>query len=109
MEPVSVGDLELTALLAVVRLGAGAYGASIRRDLSERSRHDYAIGTIYTTLQRLEDKKLVVSTMSEPTAVRGGRAKRCFRVTAAGDAVLRRARRVTAAMWQGVPGRLKTV
>jgi DNA-binding PadR family transcriptional regulator len=109
MDPVSVGELELAAVLAIVRLGANAYGASIRRDLSERARRDYAIGTIYTTLTRLEDKKLITSGMSEPTAVRGGRAKRLFRVTAAGDALVRRERRVAAAMWQGVPRRLKTV
>ena len=90
-----------------MRLGASAYGASIRRDLSERAKRDYAIGTIYTTMQRLEEKRLVVSAMSEPVAIRGGRAKRCFRVTAAGDAVVRRERRATAAKWQGIPGRLR--
>jgi len=109
MDQPSVGELELAALLAVVRLGEQAYGASIRRDLSERARRDYAIGAIYTTLQRLEDKKLITSSMSEPTAVRGGRAKRCYRATPAGDAVLRRERRAAAAMWQGIPVRLRTV
>ncbi|HYV96577.1 MAG TPA: PadR family transcriptional regulator [Gemmatimonadaceae bacterium] len=105
---VSVGDLELAALLAVVRLREHAYGARVRRDLSERAQRDYSIGAIYTTLQRLEDKGLVASTMSEPTAVRGGRAKRLFRVTGAGETVVRRARQEQAAFWRGVPSRLRT-
>ena len=103
MLQVHVGELELGALLSVARLGDDAYGASIRRDLSERAGRDYSVGGIYTTLQRLEDKGLLTSTMSAPTAVRGGRAKRCFRVTAAGREAVERARQLAAALWGDVP------
>jgi DNA-binding PadR family transcriptional regulator len=106
MKPVSIGELELAALLTVARLGVDAYGASIRRDLSERSRRDHSVGAIYTTLQRLEDKGLITSMMSEPTAVRGGRARRCYRVTGAGERALHRERDVRTALWKGVPVRL---
>jgi PadR family transcriptional regulator PadR len=107
MSHASLGKLELVALLAVLRLGRDAYGAQIRRDLSERAGRDYSIGAIYTTLQRLEDKGLLTSAMTEPTAVRGGRAKRCFRATGAGETVVRRARQVTDAFWTGVPAKLR--
>lgn len=106
MDTPSIGELELATLLAVVRLGADAYGAGVRRDLSERANRDYSIGAIYTTLQRLEDKRLLSSSMSDPTAVRGGRAKRRFRITASGAAAVRQARRLTTAMWQGIPTKL---
>ncbi|MEP6492138.1 MAG: PadR family transcriptional regulator [bacterium] len=99
----TIGELELAALLTVARLGHDAYGASIRRDLSARAERDYAVGAIYTTMQRLEDKRLVTSSMSEPTAVRGGRAKRCFRLTALGGRVLAQQRQMKEALWKGVP------
>ena len=42
------------------------------------------LASVYNTLERLEEKGLVASTMGEPTAERGGRAKRYFSITAAG-------------------------
>lgn len=86
--PQTLGNLEFTILLAVARLGDGAYGAGVRRDLAARAGRDYSIGAIYATLQRLEDKGLLRSRMSQPSPVRGGRAKRCFSATAAGRVAL---------------------
>lgn len=98
----NVGTLELAALLAVARLGEDAYGLAIRRDLAERTRRDYSVGAVYTTLQRLEDKGLLKSRATEPLPVRGGRSRRLFAVTAAGKRVLRDAERHAAAIWAGV-------
>lgn len=103
MRTPGIGELELAVLLCVARNGDDAYGAVVRRDLSARAQREYAVGAIYTTLQRLEDKGLVTSHMSDPTAVRGGRAKRCYRVTAGGSRALRRERDLAAALWKGVP------
>jgi PadR family transcriptional regulator PadR len=102
MNPVSIGRLELAVLLSVARLGDAAYGASVRRDVSVRLRRDYSVGAMYTTLQRLEDKGLLRSDTSEPMAVRGGRARRCFHPTASGVRALHRARGEHAALWVGV-------
>jgi PadR family transcriptional regulator, regulatory protein PadR len=98
----SLGALELTVLLAVARLGEDAYGLAVRRDVSARTRRDYSVGAIYTTLQRLEDKGFLTSRTTEPLPVRGGRARRQFRVTAAGRRALREAERVAASVWAGV-------
>lgn len=103
MELPSVGDLELAVLLTIARLGDGAYGAAIRRALSERTGRDHSIGAVYTTLLRIEQKGLVTSAMSESTPVRGGRAKRCFQVTSLGARTLRHARDVNTALWKGIP------
>ncbi|HVE77550.1 MAG TPA: PadR family transcriptional regulator [Gemmatimonadaceae bacterium] len=102
MPPTALGDLELAVLLSVARLGDDAYGGSVRRDVSQRAGHDYSVGAVYTTLQRLEDKGFLRSWMGEPTPVRGGRARRCFRVTATGARALERAREVRNALWRGV-------
>ena len=95
----TLGTLELTVLLAVGRLGDEAYGLAVRQDVSERTRHDYSVGAVYTTLQRLEDKGLVSSRTTEPLPVRGGRSRRQFRITAAGHRAVREARRLAASVW----------
>jgi PadR family transcriptional regulator PadR len=101
-QPIHVAGLELAALLAVARLGDDAYGLEVRRDLVERSGRDYAIGAIYTTLQRLEDKGCLESHFSAPLPVRGGRSRRHFTLTAAGQRALRDAERNAASMWSGM-------
>jgi DNA-binding PadR family transcriptional regulator len=54
-----IGEFEQLALLALVRLGNGAYGAAIRREIEERTRREVAVGTVYMTLARLEAKKMI--------------------------------------------------
>jgi PadR family transcriptional regulator PadR len=97
-----LGALELTVLLAVVRLGDDAHGLAIRSDVSERMRHDYSVGAIYTTLQRLEDKGFVTSHKTEPLPQRGGRSRRQFKVSGSGHRALSVAQRVAASVWDGV-------
>jgi PadR family transcriptional regulator, regulatory protein PadR len=99
MHDTPLGPLELTILLAVARLGDAAYGLAIRRDLAARTGRDHSVGAIYTTLARLEAKGLVASHMTEPLPVRGGRARREFRLTGAGERALREARRVATSVW----------
>lgn len=98
----TLGTLELAALLAVVRLGDGAYGLAVRRDLTERMARDYSVGAVYTTLERLEDKGLLTSYTTDPLPVRGGRSRRHFTITGAGARALRAAQRSAEAMWSGM-------
>jgi DNA-binding PadR family transcriptional regulator len=104
----TLGTLELSALLAVVRLGDDAYGLAVRHDLSERAGRDYSVGAIYTTLQRLEDKGLLASRASEPLPVRGGRSRRHFRLTGAGSRAIRNAERQATSMWAGIGNPIRT-
>lgn len=84
----TLGDLEQIVLLAVLRIGRDAYGVSIQQEIADRARRDLTVGTIYKTLSRLEAKGLVASRLGEPTAERGGRAKRHYSVSAAGRRAL---------------------
>jgi PadR family transcriptional regulator, regulatory protein PadR len=86
----------------VARLGDDAYGLAVRRDVSDRTRRDYSVGAIYTTLDRLEKKGFVVSRTTDPTPVRGGRARRQFKATAAGLRAIRSAERVARSIWAGI-------
>ena len=84
-----LGELEQLVLLTVLRLGDDAYGMNIRRELSARSGRDVAIGAVYSALDRMEEKGFLCSWTTEPTAERGGRSRRCFKVETAGQAALR--------------------
>lgn len=83
-----LGRLEQLLLFAVLRLDDDAYGATIRREIRERTGRSLTTGAIYTTLRRLEDRSLVSSWVGEPTPERGGRRKKFYRLEAAGLAAL---------------------
>ena len=102
MSAPSIGSLELATLLAVARLGDDAYGLAVRRDLAARTGREHAVGAIYTTLQRLEDKGLLKSRAGEPLPVRGGRSRRHFTLTGAGARAIRDAERHAVSIWEGV-------
>ena len=83
-----LGGFEHLLLLAILRLEDDAYGATIRRELLQCAHKDVAVGAIYTGLDRLGEKGFVESWMGEPTAKRGGRGKRFYRVTSIGRRAL---------------------
>jgi PadR family transcriptional regulator PadR len=98
----TLGEFEHLTLLAIFRLDDDAYGMRVRREIAERTKRDVTIGAVYSTLERLAAKGLVKSTLNDPTPERGGRAKRCFRVTSLGIAALNRARQELGAMLEGI-------
>jgi DNA-binding PadR family transcriptional regulator len=79
-----LGQLELMVLLAVMRPARDAYGVLISREIAEKSGRDVALASVYAALDRLERKGFVISSLGEPTAERGGRARTYFTPTAAG-------------------------
>jgi len=85
----AIGELEQLILLAILQLGDDAYGVTIAGLLREKAGRDLAMATVYTTLERLEAKGFLASTLGEPTAERGGKRKRYFRVNAAGQRAVR--------------------
>lgn len=88
-----LGEVEQLVLLAVLRLEGDAYAVPIRDVIGRDAGVRLSRGSIYITLDRLEKKGLVESWFSEPTGEPGGKARRLFRVRAAGVAALRAARR----------------
>lgn len=96
-------DLEQLLLLAVLRLGEGAYGASIQTDLEDHAARSVSLGSIHMTMARLEERGLAVSGKGEPKGVRGGKARRIYTVTEEGREALERTRTMLMRMWEGVP------
>jgi PadR family transcriptional regulator len=102
MRPDTLGEFEQYLLLAIVHLGDRAYGVTIRQEIERRTNRDVAIGALYTSLDRLEKKGYVRSSMSDPTPQRGGRSKRYFSLTATGAEALRQTRARLDRMWKGL-------
>jgi PadR family transcriptional regulator, regulatory protein PadR len=91
-EPTSLGQFEQVVLTAILSLGEDAYGVTIHARVEELSRpRKVAMGAVYVTLDRMTDKGLVRSWMSEPRPERGGRSRRYYRLEPAGEQTLREA------------------
>ena len=85
----SLGLFEQLVLTAVLALKDDAYGVTIHRRVEKLAAPKaVGLGAVYVTLDRLEDKGLVASWLSDPTRQRGGRAKRQYRLEAAGRRAL---------------------
>ena len=85
----SLGQFEQLVLTAVLALKENAYGVTIHAKVVELSRpRTVSLGAIYVTLDRMEDKGLISSWLSDPVAERGGRSKRCYRLEALGERAL---------------------
>lgn len=101
-DPLLLGEFEHVVLLAILRLGDKAYGVAIRNEIQERTGREPAPGALYVTLERLEDKGLLTSSLGDPTPQRGGRAKRYVKVSANGMTALNHARECYLRLWEGL-------
>jgi DNA-binding PadR family transcriptional regulator len=96
-----LGEFELYVMLALARLGDEAYGITIRQQIEGRTRRGVSIGAVYATLARLEDKGMVRHQMSAPLPIQGGRARKCFMLTAPGERALEHSTAMLSRMMQG--------
>ncbi len=95
--------MEELLLLTVWRLQQDAYGLSIRRQVSDLLGKKVSVGAVYIPLERLARKGLLESWESEPTARRGGRRKRFYKLSPAGMAALNTVKQIHDAAWFGLP------
>ena len=79
-----LGEFEYLVLSAASRLGDDAYGVTIRQAVEAATKANCSAGSLYTTLDRLEQKGLIKTSMGDPTPQRGGRPKRMVQVTGKG-------------------------
>ena len=104
-----LGEFEQVVLLTLLRLGNGAWGASIRRDIQERTQRELPVSVVYVTLQRLEKKGMVRSYVGEPTAERGGRRRRHYLIDIPGEQALGRSYRAFRTLSAGLEGQLESL
>jgi DNA-binding PadR family transcriptional regulator len=101
----ALGEFEQMILLAVLcaqQDEGEAYGVTVHRALTRRTSRRIALGAVYMTLDRLEKKGLLSSSLSAPTAERGGRAKRCYAATRRAKAALLASQRTLIRLWEGL-------
>lgn len=104
MKETRLGEFEEVILLLVGILGEEAYAFQIAKEFELQADRAVSIGAVHSTLSRMSDKGFLRSAMSEPTANRGGRRKRIYEITAAGEQALREARDLRLALWNRFPG-----
>jgi DNA-binding PadR family transcriptional regulator len=102
----ALGEFEQVVLLAILRLGDGAYAVSIRDEILQCTGRDVARGSVYITLDRLETKGFLRSRLADPTPERGGRAKRYYELRPRAVDALRESRRALVALWRGLERQL---
>ena len=88
--PQSLAEFELLVLLAALHLGAEeAYTVSIADHIQQRTGRSVRRANVYTTLQRLEAKRLLTTRLGDPRPERGGKPRRLVSVRPAGVAAVR--------------------
>ena len=102
-EPVSLGQFEQMVMTAILALDGNAYGVTIHAKVEDLSRpRKVTRGAVYATLDRLEDKRLVASWLSDPTPERGGRSRRHYRLEKSGEKALREAARTALRLYETI-------
>lgn len=96
----SLGQFEQLVLTAILALHEDAYGVTIHSKVQELAGPKaVSLGAVYVTLDRLEDKGLIASWLSDPTPERGGRAKRHYRLEALGERALQESAATAKRIW----------
>lgn len=103
----TLGVFEQAVMLAIVRLGDDAYGRAILSEVQVRMNRDIAAGAVHATLNRLEKKRLLSSRVEPGTPIRGGRARRFYRVQPNGVRALNDAWTAVDGLWRGLKRPLK--
>lgn len=103
MKETKLGEFEEVLLLLVGILNDKAYAFNIANEFAEQTKRPVTIGSVHSTLNRLEEKGFVESEMGGATKERGGRRKRIFVITAQGQRTLAAARDFRMSLWDQFP------
>jgi len=96
-------QFEQMVLTAILGLRDDAYGVSIHDRVQGLAKpKKVSLGAVYVTLDRLEDKGMVSSWLTDPTPERGGRAKRCYRLEALGERALQESAVTAKRVWEAI-------
>ena len=103
MKRASIGEFEELVMLTTAVLYDEAYGIAIKSEIEKRMNRSVSVGAMRAALERLEKKGFLESYLGEPTAMRGGKRKRFFRVTPYGKKVLDSVRLARQQLWNDIP------
>ena len=89
-------------LLAVLQLRESAYLVTIREFLNRHTAKKWSVGNVYVPLDRMQKMGYLEAYIGEPTAIRGGKAIKYYRLTSAGKKALAGIKKVQDVMWKNV-------
>lgn len=92
--------LEESVLLTILKLKDDAYIVSIKDQLERFTSKELSFGALYVSLNRLIKYGYLESTAGESSSVRGGKAKRYYRLTKDGILALKDIRQLQSLMWK---------
>ena len=103
MKKTKLGEFEELVLLTVATLQQDAYGVEIKRELEERLKQKLSVGSIQSSLKRMEEKGFLTSRFGEATQKRGGKRKRIYATTSHARKVLEEMKDIRAGLWSDMP------
>src|SRR6267154_5584425 len=103
MKITKLGEFEELVLLTVAALQKEAYGVEIKRELEDRLKQKLSVGSIQSSLKRMEEKGFLTSQFGEATQKRGGKRKRIYATTSHARKVLQEMKEIRAALWSSIP------
>ncbi len=93
---------EEMVLLTVYRLKDDPYLVNIMDYLNESADKKWSISSVYVPLDRLSSMGYLVTDTGAPTAKRGGKAIKHYRLTEKGANALTEVKRIHETMWDGI-------
>ena len=108
MKGTYLGEFEELVLLTIAVIREEVYGVAIKDDIETRIKRPISIGSLHSTIARLEDKGFVVSELGGATKERGGRRKRYFKLTRLGVGALNRVKIQRDELWDVSKLKLET-
>jgi PadR family transcriptional regulator, regulatory protein PadR len=103
MKETGFGEFEEVMLLLVGILGEDAYAFRIAEEFENQTARPVSIGAVHSSLNRLEEKGFLRSSMGKSTSERGGRRKRIYTITAYGQRTVAAARDFRLSLWKQFP------
>lgn len=103
MKGTYLGEFEEIVLLTIGVLQEDAYGVAIKLEIEQRTNRTPSIGALHSALSRLEDKGFIKSREGGATKSRGGRRKRFYTITSAGENTLIKANELRNELFKLIP------
>ncbi|MBW3534707.1 MAG: helix-turn-helix transcriptional regulator [Gemmatimonadetes bacterium] len=102
-----LGEFEQMVLLAILQAGDEAFALEVRREIERSADRKVSRGAFYTTLDRLERKRLLTWVEAVPADDRTAQALRRYAVTEEGVDALRVSREALMNLWRDLDGVLE--
>jgi len=103
MKGTYLGEFEEIVLLTIAILYNEAYGLAIKKELEHQTGRKISMGAVHAACNRLQDKGFLQADWTEASAKRGGKRKKCYKVTFKGQQALAAARALRDKLWEQIP------